>query len=166
MPAGGLRPHLRTCFKRRPVGESSLARRWLPSMRAVSGIQTVGGQMPDFGIETVEDPITFDVWGCSRVGKNQLAREYTGSSLSGRPRCDLLRLLEPVNKGQHCLIASDITWQNADELRQDLSPWIADLQVFQSHWGPSRLHDLHWCDTHQFHYAGVIGCHVCSGINA
>ena len=30
----------RTCFNGRPAGESTLARRWLPSMRAVSGIQT------------------------------------------------------------------------------------------------------------------------------
>lgn len=44
MPAEGLRPHLRSCFKRRPVGKSTFVRRSLPSSKAVSGIRTVGGQ--------------------------------------------------------------------------------------------------------------------------
>ncbi len=43
--AEALWAHLRTCFKRRFIRESIHARRWSPSLRAVSGIQTVGELM-------------------------------------------------------------------------------------------------------------------------
>ncbi len=54
MPAEGLRPHLRSCFNARPVGKSNLARRWLPLMSAVSGIQPVDGHRLHLGRDRMD----------------------------------------------------------------------------------------------------------------
>ena len=109
----------------------------------------------------MEDPIRFDLWcECKRVNRNEI--ESYLRRLPLRPVLagpDSKRL---IGRGMllHFLARS---WRVVEILRADPALWLVRMTVYQQGYGPGNAAALHYCEVHDLHYAGVIGCHVCEG---
>jgi hypothetical protein len=109
----------------------------------------------------MEDPIRFDLWcECKRADRYEIA-----SYLRRLP-------LRPVPAGPDCkrLMGQRMrlqflarSWRVVEVLRANPARWLVRLAVYQQGYGPGNAAGLHYCEVHDLHYAGVLGCHVCTG---
>ena len=109
----------------------------------------------------MEDPIRFDLWcECERVNRDAIASYLGRLSLSPKPAApDSKRLT-----GQRMLLRfHGRSWCLVEAMRENPPPWLVRLAVYQEGYGPAKKETLQHCERHDLHYAGVIGCHVCTG---
>lgn len=111
----------------------------------------------------MEDPIRFDVWATVRPGSHKNAVHdivNAGSELTE------LEIRNQVNRsardGKPILVLRSLGWSRAKAIREKPASWMRDVLVYQEGEGP-RLGDTSFCKNHNLYYAGVLGCHVCTG---
>jgi hypothetical protein len=109
----------------------------------------------------MEDPVRFDLWcECERVNRDQMAAYLR--QLPVRPAVAgpdgkrfLGRRMELTFQGR--------PWRVVQAIRANRAPWLTRLTVYLEGYGPSEKERLHYCGLHDLYYAGVLGCHVCTG---
>ncbi len=109
----------------------------------------------------MEDPIRFDLW-CECKWANV---EEIAAYLSRLP------LASPISNADSKQFAGrrmvlkfyGRSWSIVEAVRACPAPWLERLIVYQESYGPEKADRLHYCDVHDLNYAGVIGCHVCTG---
>ena len=110
----------------------------------------------------MEDLISFDLWGVMVPGQ----RDGAIFAMT-RLRPDTNRkaiLLEIVrNAGTFVLIGKDVAWASAAMVVERLRTTFDPIHMYQSGYGPLDIAVLKQCPIHSVHYAGVVGCPVCSG---
>lgn len=115
-------------------------------------------------LATMEDPITFDVWGHLRLGMGKIARALLHEA---RPDASRLSILQSIAKEpttpDGLLIVEDIGWGAAEEWRARASEAFERIEVYQSGYGPSRQARMQFCPIHHLYFGGVLGCPVCRG---
>jgi hypothetical protein len=109
----------------------------------------------------VEEPLRFDIWcECERVNRKAVADYLRCLSLEppvGGPDSKRLTGRRMVLK----FLARP--WRVVEAFRSSPAPWFGPVRVYQQFYGPEQAELLHHCEAHDLYYAGVIGCHVCTG---
>jgi hypothetical protein len=109
----------------------------------------------------MEDPIRFDLWcDCGRVARDEIVSYLRRLPLNPTPAA-------PDSKrfaGQQMFLKfHGRSWRLVKAIRDNPPPWLVRMAVFQESYCPANEATLQYCESHDFHYAGVIGCHVCTG---
>lgn len=110
----------------------------------------------------MEDPIKFDLWGKILAGE----RDRALSVLRSHKLYDSeLELRKTVQSAVRCnapvRVSSAMGYTEVTAFAGAVSSIFAELAVYQEGWTP---HDKsQYCEQHDLHYGGCLGCHVCSG---
>ena len=116
----------------------------------------------------MEDPCRFDVWAQIIRGAAHDAALFVSE---WRHSLTPLELRREINRsmvqGEAILIASRVTWSQAQHIRDTPPSWASEIGVYQENYGPKDFaHPMRFrghCKSHDLFYGGSLGCHVCNG---
>lgn len=114
----------------------------------------------------MEDPVTFDCWAKVVDTPPVGAADWLQVLRPHLSRRDAkIGITRAHAYETSLLIAEHLTWDRMCTLRDALPRWLGEARVFQHRYSPSSP-PANFCTTHHVHYAGCLGCHVCSGFIA
>ena len=112
-------------------------------------------------IVPMEDPVRFDIWcECERVKRDRIAAYL--DQLPVRPAVAKPEV-KRFNGRRMEMIFHGRSWRVVQAIRANPAFWLVRLTVYQEGCGPAETAGLHYCGLHDLYYAGVLGCHVCTG---
>ncbi len=110
----------------------------------------------------MEDPISFDTY--VRVQPGEVARAAQALR-ELRPELTELEAHRLANRsatlGHWILLGSQLPWGQATSILETVPAFFPEVQLLQAGREPSD--SLSYCESHNLHVAGVLGCPVCSG---
>lgn len=109
----------------------------------------------------MEDPVRFDVFGIIRSGMSQAAADFMVLEGTFKSRREaLVAANRSVQSEAPTLLLRSVTWSVARDVGERLA-WAEGVVNCQEGYTPDSGRD--YCETHNFQYGGIFGCHVCSG---
>jgi hypothetical protein len=107
----------------------------------------------------MEDPIRFDLFIKVDRGHNEEIFSWLKTNLSEIEARKAINLASV--SGDWLLVAKANTWSEINTLRKNLPEWCNNAAVYQQSWRPDEF--TYFCEKHNLHYGGCLGCHVCTG---
>lgn len=111
----------------------------------------------------MEDPVRFDIRVTVKPGS---AAEAVADLLPLDPQVPEVEVRRQVSRswreGTFILLAARLPRSRVLEIRAAPPAWAADLRCYQEGYSPD-LPPAGYCPQHDLHFAGCLGCHVCTG---
>ena len=114
----------------------------------------------------MEAPVRFDIWASIVPEHRKEAIVWLAANNEHFGEIAVRRKVsESARSGRPVLISPEVPWSAVEMMRAALPAWSASLKVVQAGHSPLDT-GLSYCNVHELYFAGVLGCHVCSGFYA
>ncbi len=111
----------------------------------------------------MEDPVRFDIWVTVKPGA---AAGAVAEFLSLDPQVPEVEVRRRVSRswreGMFIPLVARVPWSQVLAIRAAPPAWAAELRYYQEGCSPD-LPPAGYCPEHDLHFAGCLGCQVCTG---
>lgn len=111
----------------------------------------------------MESPVKFNVWGVINASRREEALSTIRKQGIHRSEIELRKAVSRAVQNNRTLqISAAIGYQSAKEFVRRIDDVFMGLTYCQEGHAPSLDKRL-FCEKHNFHFGGCLGCHLCSG---
>jgi hypothetical protein len=111
----------------------------------------------------MEEPVLIHVWGKINPAKRGEATDVVRSHAVFPSEMELRKaVMECLREKSHIQLSSALGYQAAQQLASAVEGVFDGVTFAQEGYCPNS----EFCHAHNFHFGGVLGCHLCSGFFA
>lgn len=108
----------------------------------------------------MEEPVLIHVWGKIIPAKRREATDVIRAHAVFPNEIELRKaVMECLREKSHIQLSSELGYQAAQQLTSAVEGMFDEVTYSQEGYGPKS----EFCPAHNFHFGGVLGCHLCSG---
>lgn len=110
----------------------------------------------------MEDPIRFELWGTIVAERRESALRHLRDQAIFPTELELRKaVVRCVRDGEALRISRDLGYEAVQKLAAAVAETFNCLTYCQEGYAPFQASGF--CQKHNHHYGGCLGCHVCSG---
>jgi hypothetical protein len=109
----------------------------------------------------MEDPVLIQVWGKVAPARRREATDLVRTNAVFSSEMELRKaVMNCLAKKSHILLSPALGYQAAQQLASAVEGMFDDITYTQQGYWPMSAK---FCNAHNYHYGGVLGCHLCRG---
>jgi hypothetical protein len=110
----------------------------------------------------MEEPVQLNLWGRVVPDRREHALAVIRKQSVFPSEIELRKAISSaVQEGRQMQISSALGYKEVNELAASIGDIFSDLTLCQEGYGPTG--GKAFCPTHNFHFGGCLGCHICQG---